>query len=631
MATGSIDDSEQPVAEEALDRPAQSTTASIKLGANQNSAPELPPEVAKEFGLHHGSDSEVTVDEEQLFRESVDINDTETEADVADIVSKESDALLAVQDNTPKVLPAIKTERSLKHFLRAWWRNKRARTITLLLCSLSIVLAASMPESRYFMLNSAGVRSAASVTVLDATTQLPLKNVTVRLGAQQSLTNREGVAKLSKLKLGRYTLSIKRLAFAAYEQPVTIGWGSNPLGTHVLKATGLRYVVLVKDYVSGKPIAGAEAGSEEANALSDKGGKATLTLDSVDGADLPVVFSAPGYRNETVLLDVATSSVPEVMLVPAGRAVFVSKQSGKYDVYATDLDGKDKKLLLAGTGTEESNISLVVNTGGTHVALVSTRDNVRDQDGYLLRTLTIINVSTGASSAVDRAEQIQLVDWTGDRLIYRSTIAGASGANPQRNRILSYNPVSNSRTQLATANQFNAVLSAADRIYYAMSSTDPSATLGLFVVKPDGTARKRLSKDEVWTGLRTSYNVFNLQTPDAWFTYDLRNEQLISTVAPPRIVAYAFVDEPGGNGRSVWSDTQNGKGVLMLYDTAKGTSKVLHSQDGITNPLRWIGSKAIIYRIANGAEIADYVASPDGGSVRKIADVAATYGFAQPY
>lgn len=596
------------------------------------SAPELPAAVAKQFGLHH---DEATTPEEPappIAQEISIVDDTKTDDAVKDIVSKEGDALLAVEDarahgDAPKVRKGFWAR--IGHFFAAWWHSKPARWATIMVL-LAVVSAVSViPTARYAVLNTAGVRSSASVVVLDDTTQLPLKNVTVSIGSKSVQTNREGVAAFSDLRLGPASLKIQRIAFASHKQNVTIGWGSNPLGSFDLQATGIQYTIDITDYVTGKPVDGAEAASDEVNALSDKKGKITLTVEDTDITQLTAVINARGYRSEKVTLDANTAVASKVVLVPAQKDVFVSNQSGKYDVYAIDLDGKNRKLLLAGTGNENSANSLVVNPKGDKAVLVSNRDNMRDDDGFLLQALTIIDLNKGTSVTVDHAQQIQLVDWVGDRLIYRLTLAGASASNDQRNRLVSYNFDENSRIQLATANQFNTIISAQGLVYYAASSTDEQATLGLFRVKPDGSGKKRLSQDEIWTGLRTSYFTLNLQTPDGWQSYDLKTEQMAAQGAPANITTHTFVDNE--KGESLWSEQRDGQGTLLLHDMDKNSDKVIKSQDGITYPYRWLSDEIVIYRVSTNGETADYAIGKNGGVPRKITDLSPSYGYVQIY
>jgi hypothetical protein len=592
------------------------------------SAPELPAEIARKFGLHHDTETPL---EHASESPRDNLADPKTDAAVDDILRKESDALLEGQMPVPTPpQPKRGFWRKVGGFFKAWWRNKWARWITILLLLALIAAGAIIQDVRHAALNTIGVRSKASVVVLDETTRLPLKNVAVTLGNYKAMTDIKGEARFENLKLGDYSLEIERIAFASYKRKITIGWGSNPLGDIKLKATGIQYSLVITDYLSGKSLPGAEVVTDDVNALADKSGKVILTVESTDETTLPVTVQLPGYRSEAIELNPTVQTPTQVVLVPNQKSVFVSKQSGKYDVFASDLDGKNRKLLLAGTGTETSNLALVVSPDGKRAAYVASRDNKRDEDGYLLQALTIIDLEEGASSVADHAEQIQLVDWIGNRLIYRATIAGASAANPQRNRLISLNYQTNSKSQLATANQFNAIISAKGLLYYGVSSTDPDASMGLYRVKPDGSSRKRLTEDEIWTGIRTTYNTLSLQTPDGWFAYNLKNEELNKTNAPGELGAYAFVDDSKAK-RSLWVDVRDGKGVLLSYDIDKDAHQTLVTQEGLGYPVRWAGDKAIIYRVAMKGEIADYVVSSEGGTARKITDVSPAYGFAQVY
>lgn len=613
------------------------------------SAPELPHHVAKQYNLHKegihptaptpeeaaaendGDTAELSETERQS---SVVVDDSKTDAAVDDILTKESDQILAVQDGIALPHAEYKKHRgfwgSIGHFFASWWRNKWARWITIIIVLSAVVGTFAWPKSRYAVLNTAGVRSSASVVVLDNTTQLPLKNVSVSLGSAKAVTDKDGKATIKDLKLGEYTLTIKRIAFAQVRQHVTIGWGSNPLGSFKIKATGIQYTLLVTDYISGKPVEGAEATSDEASAFSDKNGKIILTVDDTDLTTLSVELGGDGYRSQKIVLDAASTASPAVVLVPSIKEVYVSKQSGKFDVYSSDADGQDKKVILEATGRENANISLVVSPDNKRAALVSTRDDTKDGDGYLLQALTILNLSDGSHVTVDHAEQIQLVDWVGNRLVYRTTIVGASASDSQRNKLISYNYDTNSKLQLATANQFNAAISTKGYVYYTVSSTDPQAALGLFKIKIDGSGRKRLSQDEIWTVLRSDYNTFSLQTPDGWQSFSVGAEQFAKISQPGSLASRDYIDNPDGS-LSVWTDIRDGKGVVLVRDIAKGSDKIVQSQEGITSPTRWASDKVIIYRVVSGSETADYAVSPSGGTSRKLADVTATYGYARVY
>ncbi|HZM63917.1 MAG TPA: hypothetical protein VFB59_02175, partial [Candidatus Saccharimonadales bacterium] len=338
-------------------------------------APELPKDNKKQDLTGPDQDKEQPSFEPQTAQSDSDetLDDQKTADAVDDIIRNESDELLEAQDaKTQKVLPDGK---------KSWWRRAWLRWV-LLLVLLAAGGAMAYPKSRYWVLNTAGMRVSASVVVVDNTTGQPLKNVTVSLGGGQAFTDADGKAKVDKVKLGRATLKLERIAFAPQEKQVVLGWGSNPLGRFELQAVGAQYTVVVRDFLSNQPIEGAEASSGQAAARSDNTGKIILTLDKSDGSDVTAILAAPGYRSEEVTLKAAVTN--ELVLVPSAKDVFVSKESGKYDVYTMDADGKNKKLLLAGTGLESGNIGLAVSPDGERVALVSTRDNVRTADGRLL-------------------------------------------------------------------------------------------------------------------------------------------------------------------------------------------------------------------------------------------------------
>lgn len=616
------------------------------------SAPELPEELARQLQSGPSKSAKPTKKTEKPAAEKVAeppaiqpspekpgkddeaalVKNPETDKAVDEIVAEESDELLAVEDAIVDQAHADSMPRhgKLRRFFSAWWHNRWARWLTIIGLLAAIGAAATVPQSRYFTLNALGVRSSASLIVLDDTTQLPLRNVTVQLGGRKQQTNVNGAVRFTGLKLGPQRLSIQRIAFAVHQEDVTVGWGSNPLGTFALKAVGRQYTIQLTDYLSGKPVLAAEATTGDVSALSDKNGKATLTMDSNNLHDVDVTLTATGYRSETLTLHIDSPAAPVVSLVPSRKAVFVTKQSGKFDLYAMDIDGKNRKLLLAGTGRESNNVSLAVSSDGAEAALVSTRDDMHDKDGYLLSALTLVNVNDGTVLSLDHADQTQLVDWIGNRIVWQAAASGASASNPQRYRIFSYDYKSNSRSQLAAANQFNAVISAGGAVYYANSSTEPKAQLGLFKVKPDGSSRQRTFDQEVWSGFRVAPGSFTLQTPSGWYGYALKTDTTSKINAPSNYTNHLYVSNADG-GKDAWVDTRDGKGTLIVNDDTTGKSLTVHAQEGLAYPVRWLNDHALVYRVATAQETADYAVSLDGGSPKKIGDVTNTYGFAQAY
>ena len=309
-----------------------------------------------------------------------------------------------------------------------------------------------------------------------------------------------------------------------------------------------------------------------------------------------------------------------ISLVSDLKSVFISKQSGKYDVYKSDVDGANKSVLLAATGNETTDNTLVPNPNGEVAALINNRDNQRDSNGYLLQTLTLINIATGTPTIIDHSERIQPVDWFGDRFVYVIIKAGASAANPSRYQLMSYDFRTNQRLQLDHANSFNDIVSANGSIYYATSNAYNGGVSQFNRIDADNSNKQVLLVDEVWNIFRIDYNNFHLVTGDNNYTYKIGDSKPASTSQSYDGQSRLYIDSPDGM-HSLWVDQRDGKGTLLLHDIANNKDTVLAQETGLNYPVRWLGNDLIVYRINSPKETADYIVSTNGGSPKKIADV----------
>jgi len=622
-----------PTADEA---PSSLTGEPAKVDVPEPSGPPLVGDQAETSkAVDEKTEPELPVEPTKTDNEEAS-EDMQTEDAVDDIVEKEGDTVLAAEDKelekafTPDKPGFIA---KCKRFLRNWWNNKRARYITLAALAAAVMAFAIIPVTRYFFLNTVGVRGSTSVTVLDDSTQLPLKNVTVSVGGQQGLTNQDGQVTLTSVKLGTSNLVIQKRAFATYQTKTTIGWGSNPLGNVALKATGSQYVFIVKDYLSGQPIEKAEASSGEADAVSDKNGKITLTVDSSDNASDDVKISAQTYRDETVKLGADTKTEQTVSMVPARKDVFISKRSGKFDLYKVDIDGKNEQLVLAGTGNEQQDTMVLVSHPTDEVvAYASTRENSRNSDGFLLTTLDLVSLTDNSVKKVAQSERIQILGWIGDNLIYVKVAAGASAANPKRQRLISYDYKSGIEHELASSNYFNDVALVGDSVYYAPSSAYQTGTPGFYKTDASGATKQTIINQEVSNILRTAYDTLTISVGNDWYEYKIgaNNKPTKLSGAPADITNRIYINSPD-KSHSLWVDNRDGKGVLISYDAVGKTDKTLRTQAGLNNPLRWLNDSTAIFRIHTDQETADYAININGGDAKKIEDVTNTSGIDQWY
>lgn len=519
----------------------------------------------------------------------------------------------------------------VRQFFYNWWHNKTARRITILVVALISIGILVYPRTRYVILNTAGVRSSASVTVIDNETRQPLKNVTVQLNNAQGVTNDDGFVKLDKVRLGDTKLVVTRRAFAPLEKGVTVGWGSNPFGDVLLQPKGLQYSFIVKDFLSGKPIEKAEAVSGDASAFSDKDGKLVLTLDTTSEEPVEITVKAEGYRTDKITETAESTNDKEVKMVPAQQQAFISKRSGKYDLYKIYADGSGESLVLSGTGSEREDITLEPQPNGDNVALVSTRDNQRGSDGNLLSTLNVVNIGDNKVTKLDTGDSIQVVGWVESTVVY--IVVNEQPANGvKKQRLMSYNTETSQKLDIASANYFNAAMVAGDKVYYApaadmQANGATNATMvGFFMTDTSGANTKRLLEQEVWNMVRTGYDTIAFSTGKDWYEYKLGGGQASrSNGAPVDQKTRLYTNNAAGN-QSLWIDQRDGKGVLISYDLGSKQEKVLTGQSGLVYPVRWLNNTTAVYRVHSSDETADYAISTNGGEPKKIVNVTNTAG-----
>ncbi len=564
---------------------------------------------------------------DQTAPDALALDDPATDILVDEIVADEADRLLAAGDQAAGTVPPplLTAHPRAKSWLRVWLSGHRGALSILLV--LIIVGLAATPTSRYFLLNSAGVRASTALAVWDAQTNQPLKNVQVSLPGVTAKTDKNGIARLERLRLGSQTLTISKVAFAESRQQLTIGWGSNPLDPVKLKAVGSRYTLVLSDFLSGKAIAGAEATSGEATARSNEKGELVLTVPQTDQPEVEIRLNAENYRGETLKFPTATRASQAVKLVPARKVIFVFKRAGKYDVYRIDADGKNEQKLLAGTGSEQpETMALVSHSTKELAAFVSTRDNVRNKDGFLLSTLNLVNISDGRVTKLGQSERIQVLDWIGDRLIYVKIAEGQSAASSQRHRLLSYDLKTGQQKELAASNYFNDVMVARGAVYYSPAVYKVNGPIGLFRIDPDGPGKKTISTKEAWNLFRTGFDRLSVSMGQDWYQYGLADGTFTkATGASPTLVSRLYIASPDDT-RSLWTEDQGGTSTLLAYDHATKQDKVLHAETGLKYPIRWLDNDHVVYRVTSGAETADYVMSLSGGEPKKVADVTPVAG-----
>lgn len=587
--------------------------ADVKVISDVASTP-TKPEVA-----------DVAVPSEPEPKQSEEFSDADTAQKVDDIVAKESDELLERQDEDLQPVVAVPKPNKIKQLFGEWWVNPATKWGIITGFVLLIIAVCMLPTTRYAILNAAGVRVQASIQVNSSENQQPLKNADVVIAGQTIKTDEQGVAKFSKLKLGKTSIKISKRGYAYNEQTKVLGWGSNPLNAVSLQVTGSKFIFKTTDYLSGKAVVGAEANSGDFNAQSDKDGKIILPVDQDSKSDITVSIKANGYREEKLSFKNTDLSEKEVKMVASRPHVFISKRSGKLDIYKIDADGKNEKILLAATGSERDDMIILPMPTDNYVAVVSTREGQHNKAGYLLSNLFLVNINSGELTKLNQSERIQLVDWAGDRLIFIAVTEGASAANPARSKLFSYQIDQPGAKQIASANYFNDAVVFKNSVYYAPSSyAIPVASVKFYKINPDGTNQSSILDKEVWNIFRSNYDTLLLSVQQEWYeltTGNVTATKLSTSPANPKTITYR--DSPNKK-QALWVDNRDGKGVLLSYVVDSKKDEILQTQSGLVNPVYWLNDTTFVFRISDGRETADYVKSTEGGNAKKLRDVTNT-------
>ena len=558
-------------------------------------------------------------------QEKEDFADEKTVVAVDDIAAKDADELLKRQDAEKDQLEVVQKKQSrLKSVFANWWKNPATKWGTIVGFFLVILLIVLLPTTRYSVLNAMGVRAKSSVIVVSDESQQPLKNVDVTIGGQKVLTDENGTASFTKLKLGKTSIKISKRGYSVVERTKVLGWGSNPLGQVGLKVTGTKFSFVVRDFLSDKAVLGAEAISGDFNASSDKDGNIELAIDPTNDKDFEVTIKASDYRDQKVTIKIIDQTEKIIKLVPNKRHVFVSKRSGKFDVYKIDADGKNESLLLAATGSERDDMIVLPHPTSDFAAIVSSREGKRNKDGYLLSGLFVVNVATGELAKVTQSERIQLIDWTGDRIVYIAVTEGASAANASRSKLLSFEIGQPGPKEIASANYFNDATVFKGAVYYAPSSyAIPAASVKFYKVNPDGSNLSVLFDKEVWNIFRFDYDTLYLSVQQDWYELRATGSPTKLSSSPASLKSRLYKESPDKK-RALWVDSRDGKGVLLAYNTEIKKDETIETRAGLNQPVYWLSSTTLVFRVSDGREVADYVKNIEGGEAKKLRDVTNT-------
>ena len=576
------------------------------------------------------------------------ITHTEDPADIA-----VTDSALA-SDTTPKPTDNTEPSKPRRNILRGYWHHKLWTIPLTVLLLIGAFFA--VPTTRYMAL-AYFVSRPLTVTVTDSTTHTAISGAQVKIDGQSKLTGSDGKVKFT-LPVGNHTMQVTKSYYQSAHKSVFVDISSsnNVLGVELV-ATGRQVPLQVINKITGKAIPEAELTIGAATARTDLRGAATAVLPA-DPATQTVIIKADGYNDFTGTVTITTDTVAAntFSMVPKGRIYFLSNQSGTIDVVATDLDGGNRKTVLAGTGSEDKNSTvLLASRDWKYLALLSKRD------GGTYAKLYLINTSDNSLATIDAsAANFTLVGWSGHYFLYTIQRPGVQSWQPKQQSIMSFNADTKSAKTLvdstatgttSTDAQYQdivyTVLFGDDLIYtttwykYPADVVVAGHTNTMISLKPDGTGSRTLKSVDAGTSY---FDSVNLAAPDKlyfavysatpnYYRLDTNgNITQSSTITSDTVnqTYPTYLQSPSGTA-TFWTSVRDGKNTLLVGDSNGGSGNQIVSASDYA-PYGWFTDSYLLVQ-KNKSEL--YIMPAGGGTPLKISDYFkpdyAIYGYGGGY
>ncbi len=520
---------------------------------------------------------------------------------------------------------------------RVWgWCKKHKRVSIPLAIVMLIVIVLAVPASRYLVLGMF-IKKDITVSILDKTTGKPVSAVTVRFENQTVATNNKGAATLRSVKPGPARLTLEKKYYASSQAlPVSITIFGNQSLRFKLAATGRQVPITVTNKISGKPVANATIKAKGSSAKTNQSGQVTIVLPAGQKTIIGTL-AAEGYLTQSATVTVSQSVVKEnsFSLTPTGTLYFLSKASGTIDVIKTNLDGSNRRTVLAGTGKEEEQATILLAARDwRYLAFKSRRDNDKAK-------LYLIDTATDKLSELDSGDaSFNLIGWSDHRFIYETVRDNVQYWQPKQTALKGFDAATGNLSILdETKAEGNGPSDYASEsihkeyilnnliVYIKQWSGYPSSHLGgkkngIYAIKPDASGRQLLKEFDALVSDRYSsidaklykpqevyFAVSDGEGPSDTTIYELENGK-IAAAPDTDFTTFAqkvyptFILAPSGK-QTFWAEERDGKNSLFFGNQSGGDTKQFASLSELT-PYGWYSDEYIVLS-KNASEL--YIAS----------------------
>lgn len=490
------------------------------------------------------------------------------------------------------------------HRFVGWYKNHKKKSIPLTILVLLTVLAA-IPWTRY-QLAGLVLNQNFSLKVVDSVTNSPVSGASVSAGNVSALTDGSGRVTLRKIKVGWRTLSVTKKYYSSSKtQKLVPIFKQKTAPTVQLVATGRQVKISVKNLISHAALSNVDIKIADVSAKTDNTGSAIVVLPAATKS-AKAALSLSGYNNSAVTVSVSDQTIQEngFNLTPTGKVYFLSKLSGTIDVVKTNLDGSGRQTVLAGTGKEDANNTvLLASRDWKFLALLSTRSGGPDPKLYL------INTADDSSSVIDTEASVSInpLGWSDHNFVYSLTRENVQLWEPNGQAIKSYNADSQKdiildQTQALGTTQddyarenYNRIFVVDNSVVYSknwvasyLSSSLSGKQAGIYSVGVSGGSPQTLKTFDLTSGQYTDiysvpylasqiyYQVIVAGGTPSYFAYS--NGKVLSRPdIAGQFIQYQqsinnYLLSPSGS-QTFWSEPRDGKNALLVGDQDGNNSK----------------------------------------------------------
>lgn len=517
--------------------------------------------------------------------------------------------------------PETASRNPLKRFWH-WCATHKKLSIPLAIALVLGALAA-IPASRYAIAGTF-LKQDYSVSVVDSQTNKPITSASVMVDGKKAQTNNQGKVTV-RVPVGNATVKVSKKYYKSAEKTALVPIFKAGSTSVKLTATGRQVPVTVINKISKTPLANAVIKAEGTETKTDKDGKAILVLpagkQTVDAA-----ITASGFNPLTTKVKVSTDVAPEntFSLVPAGKIYFLSNASGKIDVVKSNLDGTDRKVVLAGTGKEDENETvLLASRDWKYLALSSKRD------GGDYAKLFLIETATDTTSTIDEGDAtFELVGWGNHHFVYKVERAKLDYYANKKSGLKTFNAETKKLTIIdeTVAEESDSysrrreyfgsvyITQRDNRVIYTKGWSASNGSIleqtqkkaALIAVNPDGSNRKEVKTfaappGGVWNISIYLYayspnEIYVVYSADDQKVYEYENNSLKAADVAIDVVRKGYptyLQSPSGD-HTFWTKVRDGKNVLFVGGTDGENEKQLGNPAAEQHPFGWFTDNYVV-------------------------------------